>query len=326
MNILLTGGAGYIGSHVALSLLSSGHNVHIIDNLSTGYEILLPKNANFTCCGIEDSERIAGILNKNKFDALMHFAGYIQVEESVNFPEKYFINNTDNSIKLFETCKKNGLNKIIFSSTAASYGSSDNKMVDEKEELKPENPYAISKIKTENYLLENEKYFKFIILRYFNVAGADPDLRTGQISKNSTHLIKILSEVITGKRNKLEIFGKNYNTNDGTAIRDYIHISDLAKIHIDLTEYLLKNLKSDIFNCGYGRGYSVLEVVKAAINIYPNKINYTFNDKRKGDVEYLVSDISRLKKHINWKPKYDNLNTIIKTAVNWEKKLNEENI
>ncbi len=326
MNILLTGGAGYIGSHVALSLLSSGHNVHIIDNLSTGYEILLPKKANFTCCGIEDSERIAGILNKNKFDALMHFAGYIQVEESVNFPEKYFINNTDNSIKLFETCKKNGLNKIIFSSTAASYGSSDNKMVDEKEELKPENPYAISKIKTENYLLENEKYFKFIILRYFNVAGADPDLRTGQISKNSTHLIKILSEVITGKRNKLEIFGKNYNTNDGTAIRDYIHISDLAKIHIDLTEYLLKNLKSDIFNCGYGKGYSVLEVVKAAINIYPNKINYTFNDKRKGDVEYLVSDISRLKKHINWKPKYDNLNTIIKTAVNWEKKLNEENI
>ena len=326
MNILLTGGAGYIGSHVALSLLNSGHNVHIIDNLSTGYERLLPKNVNFTCCGIEDSEKITSILNKNKFDALMHFAGYIQVEESVNFPKKYLINNTDNSIKLFETCKENGLNKIIFSSTAASYGSSDKKMVDEKEELKPENPYAISKIKTENYLLKNEKYFKFIILRYFNVAGADPDLRTGQISKNSTHLIKILSEVITGKRNNLEIFGKNYNTDDGTAIRDYIHVSDLAEIHIELTNYLLKNLQSDIFNCGYGKGYSVLEVVKAAIDIYPNKINYTFKDKRKGDVEYLVSDISKLKRYINWKPKYDNLNTIIKTAVNWEKNLNEENI
>ena len=248
MNVLLTGGAGYIGSHAALSLLDSGHKVHIVDNLSTGNEILIPKNAKFTNCNINEEGVISDLIQSNKFDILMHFAGFIQVEESVKFPEKYFENNTNNAIKLFNICKKNGLNKIIFSSTAAAYGSvSENKLIDEETILNPQNPYAESKIKTEKFLIENQNYFKFIILRYFNVAGADKNLRSGQISKRSTHLIKILSEVVVGKRNHIEIYGNDYDTADGTAVRDYIHVSDLADIHLEVAKYLLENLESNLF-------------------------------------------------------------------------------
>ena len=179
MNFLLTGGAGYIGSHAALSLLDAGHNVHIIDDLSTGNESLIPKNAFFTKCNINDEEVISELIKSNSFDLLMHFAGFIQVEESVKYPQKYFDNNTENATKLFETCKNNGLNKIVFSSTAAAYGSvSENKLIDENTNLNPQNPYAESKIKTENFLFENKDDYKFIILRYFNVAGADKKLRS----------------------------------------------------------------------------------------------------------------------------------------------------
>ena len=179
MNFLLTGGAGYIGSHAALSLLDAGHNVHIIDDLSTGNKSLIPKNAFFTKCNINDEEVISELIKSNSFDLLMHFAGFIQVEESVKYPQKYFDNNTENATKLFETCKNNGLNKIVFSSTAAAYGSvSENKLIDENTNLNPQNPYAESKIKTENFLFENKDDYKFIILRYFNVAGADKKLRS----------------------------------------------------------------------------------------------------------------------------------------------------
>ena len=185
MNILLTGGAGYIGSHAALSLLDDGHKVHIIDNLSTGNEMLIPRSAKFTNCNINNEEVISNLIQSNNFDLLMHFAGFIQVEESVKQPEKYFENNTNNAIKLFNICKKNGLTKIVFSSTAAAYGLvSENKLIDERTNLNPQNPYAESKIKTEKFLFDNKDNFQFIILRYFNVAGADIKLRSGQISKN----------------------------------------------------------------------------------------------------------------------------------------------
>ena len=325
MNILLTGGAGYIGSHVAISLLDSGHSVHIIDDLSTGNKSLIPKGANFTHCNINNEEIVSDVVKNNSFDLLMHFAGFIQVEESVNNPEKYFNNNTTNAIKLFNTCKKNNLNKIIFSSTAAAYGSTKNNFVIETDKIKPENPYAQSKINTEKFLTTNHKDFKFIILRYFNVAGADPYLRSGQISKKSTHLIKILSEVIVGKKDSIEIFGNNYNTKDGTAIRDYIHVSDLADIHVKVANYLLKELKSNLFNCGYGKGFSVLDVINVANKICNNKIKYTFTKRRKGDVETLISDISKIKKYINWKPKFDNIEIIINSSLEWEKKINEKN-
>ena len=326
MNVLLTGGAGYIGSHAALSLLDKGHNVHIIDNLSTGNEILIPKNAKFTNCNINDESKISNLIKSDKFDLLMHFAGFIQVEESVQQPEKYFENNTNNAIKLFNICKKNGLNKIVFSSTAAAYGSvSENKLIDENTNLNPQNPYAESKIRTERFLFDNQDDFKFIILRYFNVAGADKKLRSGQISKRSTHLIKILSEVVVGKRDHIEIFGNDYDTPDGTAIRDYIHVSDLGDIHVKVAKYLLEKLESKLFNCGYGDGFSVLDVINTANKIYQNKIIYKFSNRRDGDVEKLISSNLKILKHIDWKPKHNDLKEIINSSVRWEEKINASN-
>jgi len=326
MNILLTGGAGYIGSHAALSLLDSGHKVHIIDNLSTGNEMLIPNSAKFTNCNINNEDVISNLIQSNNFDLLMHFAGFIQVEESVKQPEKYFENNTHNAIKLFNICKKNGLTKIVFSSTAAAYGLvRENKLIDERANLNPQNPYAESKIKTEKFLFDNESIFKFIILRYFNVAGADKKMRSGQISKNSTHLIKKISEVVVGKRNQIEIFGNDYSTPDGTAIRDYIHVSDLADIHVEVAKYLLENLESNLFNCGYGNGFSVLDVVNTTNKIYQNKIIYKFSNRRDGDVEKLIANNSKISEYIKWHPKYNDLEEIISSSVKWEEKINASN-
>ena len=204
MKILLTGGAGYIGSHVLLSIIENNHDVVVIDDLSTGNKNLIPKNIKLINTNINNTEKISNILKEEKFDLLLHFAGFIKVEESVQNPDKYFKNNTDNAIDLFETCYKHNLRNIIFSSTAAAYGNPiNNNLIKEDEHLKPLNPYGESKVKTEKYLLNNEDKYNSIILRYFNVAGADPDLRSGLISDKPTHLIKILSEVAVGKREKI---------------------------------------------------------------------------------------------------------------------------
>ena len=320
MNILLTGGAGYIGSHVLLSIIDQGHKVIVIDNLSTGNEKLIPKKIKHINCNINDEETISTLLKSENFDVLLHFAGYIKVEESVNNPKKYFENNTINAIKLFEICLKNGLQNIIFSSTAAAYGNPKNNLINENEILSPINPYGQSKVDTEEYLQKNNDKFNSIILRYFNVAGADPNLRSGLISDEPTHLIKILSEVAVGKREKIFIYGNDYKTKDGTAIRDYIHVSDLADIHLEVSKYLNEKKISNIFNCGYGKGFSVLEVINAANKITGNKIKFEYGKRRSGDAEKLVSNVDKLHQNINWKPKYDNLNYIIQTAINWEKK------
>jgi len=327
MKILLTGGAGYIGSHVLLSILRDNHGVYVIDDLSTGNKNLIPENIKLLNCNINDEEQISNLLQSESFDILFHFAGFIKVEESVKNPEKYFVNNTYNAIKLFETCYKYGLNNIIFSSTAAAYGNPiNNNSIKEDGILKPLNPYGESKIKTEKFLIENRNRFNSIILRYFNVAGADPDLRSGLISKKPTHLIKILSEVAVGKRDKIFIYGDDYKTNDGTAIRDYIHISDLADIHLEVAKYLMHKKVSNIFNCGYGKGYSVLEVINAANKITSNKIKFEYDKRRPGDAEKLVSNVNKLHQNINWKPKFDDLDFIIQTAINWEKKFYEKNL
>lgn len=327
MKILLTGGAGYIGSHVLLSILRDNHEVCIIDDLSTGNKDLIPKTVQFINCNISDEKKITDLLQKQSFDVLMHFAGYIKVEESVQNPKKYFTNNTDNAIKLFEICYKNGLKNIIFSSTAAVYGNpANNNSIKEDEILNPLNPYGQSKKNTEKYLLNNSDKFNSIILRYFNVAGADPHLRSGLISDKPTHLIKILSEVVVKKREKIFIYGNDYQTEDGTAIRDYIHVSDLADIHLEVSNYLIEKKISNIFNCGYGKGFSVLEVINAANKLTGDKIKFEYRKRRLGDSEKLVSDVDKLHKHINWKPKFDNLNLIIETAINWEKKIYEKNL
>jgi len=328
MEVLITGGAGYIGSHVALNLLDAGYEVTIIDDLSTGKKILLPSKAEFIHCNVDELEKIESLLKTKKFLALMHFAGFVEVEESVNYPEKYFENNTTNSIKLFDLCFQNGLSNIIFSSTATVYGNPTHKgLVSETDDIKPINPYGESKARTENYLQQSDSSkINYIILRYFNVAGADPKMRSGLIKKNPTHLIKIASEAAIGKRGSVQIFGNDYNTHDGTAIRDYIHVSDLADIHIKALQFILEKKQSEIFNCGYGKGYSVKDVLNVTNSLCKNRINILNAPRRPGDAEMVVSDVSKLKRMIDWTPKYNKLDFIIKTAIDWELKLQNEQI
>ena len=322
MNILLTGGAGYIGSHVAINLLDAGYKVTIIDDLSTGNQQLIPKKANFIKANINDVNILDTILTKNKFDILMHFAGFIQVEESVKNPKKYFLNNTNNAKVLFDCCIKHNLKNIIFSSTAAAYGNPEKKdLIKENSILKPLNPYGESKVETEKYL-QNNSNFNYIILRYFNVAGADPLMRSGLISKNPTHLIKITSEAAIKKRDKVIIFGNDYPTSDGTAVRDYIHVSDLADLHVRAAQYLTTKRESNVFNCGYGKGFSVKEVIDSANEINEFPIKFEFGQRRKGDAARLVADPSKIMKFLSWKPKYNDLKFIIKTSIEWEMNCN----
>lgn len=328
MNILVTGGAGYIGSHVILNLLDSGYQVTVIDNLSVGYKRLIPDKVEFVKANINDTNKLNQLFKKKSFEALFHFAGFIKVEESIKYPEKYFINNTKNAAILFENCINNGLKNIIFSSSAAVYGNPNKKLIKEETDLNPLTPYGESKVQAENQLIQMQKknQINYIILRYFNVAGADPKLRSGLVSKNPTHLIKIASEAVVGKRDSISIFGNNYNTPDGTAIRDYIHVSDLADIHVKSLEYLLEKKHSTIMNCGYGKGYSVKEVLDKMNKISKGKLKIKYEKRRPGDAVSLVSDVSKLMKTIKWTPNYNNLEVILKTAIKWEEKLQNEKV
>ena len=321
-NILITGGAGYIGSHVSFLLIEKGYNITIIDSLITGNKQLVPKEANLEICDITDTDKVTQILKSKKFEAVLHFAGLIRVDESVKYPEKYIEFNYNKAKIFLDICFQNNLNKVIFSSTAAVYGSPKDKII-ESDELNPLSPYADSKLMLENYLIDQSKNVnvKYIILRYFNVAGADQKMRTGLISKFSTHLIKVASEVATKKRNKLVINGDDYNTPDGTPIRDYIHVSDLADIHLKSLEYLLKDNQSEIFNCGYGKGYSIKEVINCLNNLLETNINFEIGPRRDGDSECIVSNSEKFIKAMSWKPKFNDLNYILKTAIAWEKKL-----
>ena len=322
-NILITGGAGYIGSHVSFLLIEKGYNITIIDSLITGNKQLVPKEANLEICDITDTDKVTQILKSKKFEAVLHFAGLIRVEESVKYPEKYIEFNYNKAKVFLDTCFQNNLNKVIFSSSAAVYGSPKKDKIIESDELNPLSPYADSKLMLENYLIDQSKNVnvKYIILRYFNVAGADQKMRTGLISKFSTHLIKVASEVATKKRNKLVINGDDYNTPDGTPIRDYIHVSDLADIHLKSLEYLLKDNQSEIFNCGYGKGYSIKEVINCLNNLLETNINFEIGPRRDGDSECIVSNSEKFIKAMSWKPKFNDLNYILKTAIAWEKKL-----
>ena len=320
---LITGGAGYIGSHVTNLLIDKGYDVTVIDSLITGNKKLINKKATFINCDIADKKIINALLVKNTYEIVIHFAGLIRVDESVNEPDRYNEFNFEKAKIFLETCFKNNLKKIIFSSTASVYGNPKNLKVSEEDDLKPLNPYAETKLKLENYLINQSKLdkVKYIILRYFNVAGADEKLRSGLISKYSTHLIKIASEVAVNKRNELIINGDDYDTHDGTTVRDYIHVSDLADIHLISAEYLMKNNKSNIFNCGYGEGFSVKEVLTKYNEILDNKIKFKVGPRRPGDSKLVVANPNKFIKTMSWKPKYNNLKYILKTAYEWEKKI-----
>lgn len=326
MNILLTGGAGYIGSIVGLFLIDKGHEVTVVDNLVTGNQKFIPKKANFLNADIADEKKISDLLKNNKFDLVMHFAGLVKVDESFNFPDKYNLYNVDKAKSFFKSCIEAGLNKIIFSSTAGVYGKlKDNIKLNETDKLDPSNPYAETKLELEKYLLnlKDQNKIKYIILRYFNVAGADKEKRSGLMSKNSNNLIKVVCEVATKKREKIIINGNDYKTNDGTAVRDFIHVSDLADIHLIVAEHLASNKESGIYNCGYGTGYSVKQVVKTMEQILNKNLNNELGPRRDGDIPYSVANNEKFKNKFNWSPKYNDLNYILSSALNWENYIND---
>ena len=323
MKVLVTGGAGYIGSHVCNLLLDNGYEVVVVDSLVTGNKNLIPKNAKLVVSDIAEKKKIENLIVKEKFDLVMHFAGLIRVDESVKEPKKYHEFNFEKGKIFLNVCFKNGLNKIIFSSTASVYGNQNKEKVLESDPLNPLNPYATSKLKLEDFIKKKSEEIdiRYIILRYFNVAGSDEKLRSGLISKHSSHLIKIACEVAVGKRDKMLINGDDYDTFDGTTIRDFIHVSDLAEIHLITANHLIKNGKSDIFNCGYGKGYSVKEVIENFNQILDKKINYEIGPRRDGDSKMIIANPEKFNKFFDWEPKFNNIKYILKTAVEWEKKI-----
>lgn len=325
MKVLITGGAGYIGSHVVKQLGDfTDYDITVLDNLSTGFKksILYGR---FVEADLSDWGFVRKFLSEEKFDAIIHFAASIVVPESVEDPLKYYLNNTANTLNLIKAAVDANVGKFIFSSTAAVYGQPDKKYIpiDENCPTNPINPYGMSKLMSENILRDSAKAyekFKYVILRYFNVAGADIQGRIGQSTKNATHLIKVAAEAACGKRDKVQVFGVDYDTPDGSCIRDYIHVDDLANAHLLALDYLDKN-KSDIFNCGYSKGYSVLEVLDTMKKVTQVDFTVEITGRRLGDPAELVASNKKIVEKLNFKPQYDNLEIICKTAYEWEKKI-----
>ena len=322
-NILITGGAGYIGSHMVLACLDEGFDVIVIDDFSRGHKSLIPKNIKIVNGSIGDSELVRQLLKKNNFDAVIHFAASISVPESVIDPIKYYINNTANTAILVRECVNAGVKKFIFSSTAAVYGSQETKEIKEDFPPMPDNAYGMSKLMSEKIIQEAgmANGLNYAILRYFNVAGADKLGRSGQISKPATHLIKIASELACNLREKIEVYGIDYPTQDGTCVRDYVHVADLISAHVLSLKYLFDNNDSFIANCGYGVGHSVLDVLNTLSKITGKSYKIINGPRRSGDVSSLVASSDFIKTKLSWKPRYNHLETIIKDAIDWEKKL-----
>ena len=318
MRALVTGGAGYIGSTVSNYLLDNGHEVVIVDNLSTGILKNVPKRAEFIKASIQDTKKISEIFLTKKIEVVFHFAAYIDNEESIKNPKKYHQNNYINGKIFFKNCFKNNINKIIYSSTAAVYGDKVSR-VTEEDVLKPKSPYPKSKLKLENFLIKNKQKINCIILRYFNVAGADKKLRCGFNVKKGYNLILNLC-LAANKKKIFRINGNDYKTRDGTPIRDYIHVQDLAEIHLLVAQKILKKNFFRIFNCGYGHGYSVMEILQK-FNFYSkSKIKYVIGKRRKSDIVISIANPKKIIQFIKWKPKYKNLGKVVKSSLKWYSK------
>lgn len=324
--VLVTGGAGYIGSHAVLALKDAGWPVAVIDNLVTGFRFAVPEGVPFYEGDIEDAALLARIFSEQGTRAIMHFAGSIIVPESVENPLKYYHNNTAKSRALIAAAVEAGVPHFIFSSTAATYGIPQVSPVTEDSPKQPINPYGMSKLMTEIMLGDtaNAHPLNFCALRYFNVAGADPQARTGQSTAGATHLIKVAVEAALGKRDHVSVFGTDYATADGTGVRDYIHVSDLASAHVLALEALVDQPRRSLtMNCGYGRGFSVLEVLDAVDRVTNMKIRREMGPRRAGDPDSLVSDNQRIKATLPWVPQYADLDTIVEHALAWERRLTE---
>ena len=324
--ILVTGGAGYIGSHAVLALRDAGWPVVVIDNLTTGFRWAVPGDVPLVEGDIENSDLVGATLRQHKIGAIMHFAGSIIVPESVENPLKYYHNNSAKSRSLIESAVENGVRHFIFSSTAATYGIPDVSPVSEETPKNPINPYGMSKLMTEVMLqhVADAHKFNFCALRYFNVAGADPKGRTGQSTAGATHLIKVAVEAALGKRESVAVFGTDYDTPDGTGVRDYIHVSDLAAAHVLALEALIAAPDTNrILNCGYGKGFSVMEVLDAVDRVTNLTIKRDMEGRRAGDPDSLISDNRAIMKAFPWVPQYADLDKIVSHALSWERKLSE---
>ena len=323
MTILVTGGAGYIGSHMVHELADAGEPVVVLDNLSTGFRFLLPGKVPFVTGSTGDRDLVAQTLARHKVNAIIHFAASIVVPDSVRDPLGYYANNTMHTCTLLDEAIKAGVQHFIFSSTAAVYGNAEQVPVRETAPTVPLSPYGSSKLMAEILLHDAGKAhgLRFVVLRYFNVAGADPKLRTGQSAPNATHLIKVACETALGKRSKLDVFGTDYPTPDGTCIRDYIHVSDLARAHSAALAYLRRGGASATFNCGYGRGYSVMQVIDAVRRASRREFAVEISSRRDGDPVTLIADVLRIRSTLDWRPEFEDLDTIVTHALAWERRL-----
>jgi UDP-glucose 4-epimerase len=327
MAVLVTGGAGYIGSHMVHALRDAGETVVVLDNLSTGHRWALPGEVPLFVGETGEANLVSAIIAAHDVRAIIHFAASIVVPDSVSDPLGYYRNNTANARTLIECAVKGGVKSFIFSSTAAVYGTPKSLPVEEEAPLQPESPYGTSKLMTEIMLRDASRAhdLNHVILRYFNVAGADPAGRAGQSSKTATHLIKVAVQAALGTRQGLSVYGTDYDTPDGTCLRDYIHVSDLVAAHSAALDHLRNGGESRTFNCGYGRGYSVLEVLDTVRKVTGIDFPVTMTGRRAGDAAAVVAGNTRILSELAWAPRLDDLETIVAHAYAWEKKLGERN-
>jgi UDP-glucose 4-epimerase len=320
MAVLVTGGAGFIGSHMVLALLDAGENVVVLDNLSTGFRWAVPSAATLVVGDVGDQDLVRTVIRKYGVKAIVHFAGSIVVPESVADPLGYYNNNTVKSRALMEAAVATGIRHFIFSSTAAVYGNPAENPVSEAATPAPMSPYGWSKLMTEIMLADTARAhdFRYVALRYFNVAGADPKGRSGQSTPRATHLIKVACETALGQRSQMEVFGTDYPTPDGTCIRDYIHVSDLIRAHVAALEYLRAGGQSDVFNCGYSKGFSVLEVIDAVKRASGKNFDVRLSPRRPGDPAAIVAGSQKIRDTLGWQPLNDDINEIVGHALSWE--------
>jgi UDP-glucose 4-epimerase len=323
MTVLVTGGAGYIGGHMTLALVDRGEDVVVLDNLSTGFDWAVPAQAKLVVGDMGDQELVARTIEENGVQAIAHFAAKIVVPESVSDPLGYYLNNTAKSRNLIEAAVRSGVGNIIFSSTAAVYGETSSEPVGEDTPQNPMSPYGRSKLMTEWMLQDASRAhdLRYVALRYFNVAGADPAGRIGQSTPAATHLIKVAAQAALGQRPQLEVFGTDYPTPDGSCLRDYIQVSDLANAHVTALDHLRKGGESLTLNCGYGRGYSVLDVIDVMKRVSGVDFPVKLSPRRPGDPAAIVAKADRIRTELGWVPQHDDLDGIVAQALAWERHL-----